>query len=135
MVYDEKLQIIKYNADNKDDIDKKIPNVAARNGKTADWTGAKFMTVMKAMSNNGYFIEIIQWEQVLLETCELYNHLNDYVDLSNSEELCCNPESIGIKKSTNWFRIYYADYETDATVSPHKPYLYCVCTDDIFKDQ
>ena len=36
------------------------------------------------------------------------------------EGLCCKEESTDLKKITEWSHIYYADYETDVTVSPHK---------------
>ena len=87
------------------------------------------MIIMRAMFEHGYFREINQCEQGILNTCEFDNHLNDYTSLNYDEESCCKQESNDSKKITEWSHIYYADYETDVTVSPHRPYLICVCDD------
>ena len=135
----EKIPITKYYIEHKDELDKKFSDISPKKrqliknnkGEKSDGTG--ITTVLKIMFECGYFREINECDQDILETCEFDNHLNDYIDLSYDEKLCCKEENDEIKKSTNWSHIYYADYETDVTVSPHKPYLCCVCTDKSMK--
>ena len=73
------------------------------------------------------FREINAYEYDLLKTCEFNNKLKDYTDLSYDERLCTREMKITDFKQ-NDRQIYYADFETDVTVSPHHPYLCCVVT-------
>ena len=139
--HNELLPITKFYIEHKDEIDMLYPdmNIQQRfiiyditNKGTPmiepdDWTGTEFKTIIKSMFEHGCFREINQCEQGILDTCEFDNHLNDYVSLSYDEESCCRLESADTKKITEWSHIYYADYETDVTVSPHRPYLICLC--------
>lgn len=74
-----------------------------------------------------FIFPINQCELDILNTCEFDNHLNDYVDLKYNAEFCCKLEDNAPKKVTKWSKIYYADFETDVTVNPHKPFLCCLC--------
>ena len=133
--HNEKLPITKYYIEHKAKLDKKYSDVPIaermliKNNRGDKSEGTGFMIIMRAMFENNYFREINQCEQEILGTCEFDNHLNDYTDLSYDPNLCCKPESATLKKITEWSHIYYADYETDVTVSPHKPYLLCLCDD------
>ena len=71
------------------------------------------------------FREINAYEYQLLETCEFNNKLNDYKELDNDKDLCTRKVE-NQNTFINKRRIYYADFETDVTVSPHVPYLCCV---------
>lgn len=75
------------------------------------------MKIFRMMMNYKYFKPINQCEQDILNTCEFDNHLNDYKDLKYDSSLCCKSEYEDLKQITNWSHIYYADYETDVTVS------------------
>ena len=134
--HNETLPITKYYIEHKDELDKKFSNmppskrqqISNNKGKIdPEFKGTSLTNVLKYMMKCGYFREINQCEQGILNTCEFDNHLNDYVDLNYDLKLCCREESVELKKTTEWSHIYYADYETDVTVSPHKPYLCCVC--------
>ena len=131
----EYIPISKYYIEHKDELDKKFSDVPIakrqliKNNKGEYSNGSELTTVIKTMFKCGYFREINQCEQEILGTCEFDNHLNDYVDLSYNEGLCCIEEHNDLKNITEWSHIYYADYETDVTTSPHKPYLCCLCDD------
>ncbi|KAK8895923.1 hypothetical protein M9Y10_013809 [Tritrichomonas musculus] len=131
----ETLPISKYYIEHKTEIDEQFSHKPVtkrqliKNKKGETSTGTSLATVLTTMFKCGFFREINQCEQGILETCEYDNHLNDYINLDFDEELCCKEESTNLKKITEWSHIYYADYETDVTVSPHKPYLCCVCDD------
>ena len=88
------------------------------------------MIILRKMFELNLFREIQACELNILSTTE-YESLNDYESLEYSEELCT--KLIGTneeKKERKWSRIYYSDFETDPTVSPHEPYLNCT----IFRD-
>lgn len=71
------------------------------------------------------FIEIKSCEMYILHTTE-YDHLNDYDTLEYNEKLCAKLiDYSNEKKERKWSRIYYSDFETDTTLSPHVPYLNC----------
>ena len=79
----EKLPITKYYIEHKDELDMKFSDIPIaerqliknKNGEKSDGTG--ITTVLKTMLDNGYFREINQCEQELLETCEFDNHWRD----------------------------------------------------------
>lgn len=135
MIYDEKLPITAYYIEHRDELDTKHADVPPEKRfrirgvnqtgypkyNNADWTGANFMSVLRAMFDHNCFREIRHCEHEILATCEFDNHLNDYVELNYDEALCCKAEVSELKQITNWSHIYYADYETDVTVSPHRP--------------
>ena len=89
--------------------------------------GTKIMKILRTMFDLNLFRPINQCELDILDTCEFDSHLNDYVELDYNDEFCCELESDETKKTAEWSRVYYADFETDVTVSPHEPYLCCVC--------
>lgn len=62
----------------------------------------------------------------ILNTTE-YDNLNDYQSLDYPVDLCTKliKTHDWDKKEKKWSRIYYSDFETDQTVSPHEPYLNC----------
>ena len=74
------------------------------------------------------FREINACEYDLLKTCEFNNKLSDYEDLNYNEELCTK-EMKDSEYKPGKRQIYYADFETDVTVSPHRPYLCCTVTE------
>lgn len=65
----------------------------------------------------------------IINTTE-YEHVNDYVSLEYNAEQCTRLIDNNKKKQNTWSRIYYSDFETNSTVSPHIPYLNCT----IFRD-
>ena len=87
--------------------------------------GTSPMKILRKMFELNMFREIKRCEFNILATTE-FNNLNDYTDLNYDEELCCRLVKSDDKKSHYWSRIYYSDYETNSTVSPHKPYLNCI---------
>ena len=91
--------------------------------KYAD-NGTTPMIIFRKMFNLNLFREIKQCEMNVLTTTE-YNHLNDYTDLDYDEKLCCKLVNKNNKDDKQWTQIYYSDYETNSTVSPHIPYLNC----------
>ena len=40
--------------------------------------------------------------------------------------LCCQAKSSDVKNKIHWKRVNSADFETDVTMPPHRPYIYCV---------
>ena len=89
--------------------------------------GTRPMKVLRLLFDLNLFREINAYEYNLLKTCEFNNKLNDYVDLAYDECLCTREmKGTGFPNETK--QIYYADFETDVTVSPHRPYLCCVVT-------
>ena len=88
--------------------------------------GKKPMHILRKLFAEGMFREINACEMNILSTNEYTNSLNDYVDLDYDVSLCCKPiDSNEDKKPRKWSRIYYSDFETDTTQSPHIPYLNC----------
>ena len=86
----------------------------------------KLITLLRKLFSEGLFRPITACEQNLLSTSEYKNNLEDYKDLNYNSELCCSKiDSTKDKKEKTWSRIYYSDFETDSTISPHKPYLNC----------
>ena len=86
--------------------------------------GTNILTILRKMFQLNLFREINQCEQNILSTTE-YHHLNDYNDLNYDPKLCCKPINPKEQKEKDWTEIYYSDFETDTTISPHKPYLNC----------
>ena len=73
----------------------------------------------------GYFRDITNSEYDLLKTSESRQRLPDFVDLNYSEKLCTREITRG-SNLNQYSRVYYADFETDPTVSPHEPYMCCI---------
>ena len=89
--------------------------------------GTKPMKIFRLLFELNLFREITAYEYDLLKTCEFNNKLHDYTDLNYDESLCTR-EMKNTEFPNESKQIYYADFETDVTVSPHKPYLCCVVT-------
>ncbi len=86
--------------------------------------GVKPMAIFRKLFKEGKFREIKSCEMNILATNEYNSHLADYTDLEYDPELCCKLiDSSETKKEREWSRIYYSDFETNTTVSPHMPYL------------
>lgn len=92
--------------------------------------GTTPMIILRKMFDLNLFREIKNCELNILATTEFNNNLNDYVDLNYDEELCCKPIKTDTNYGKQWSRIYYSDYETNSTVSPHVPYLNCTAWRD-----
>ena len=90
------------------------------------------MKIFRKMFELKLFKEILSCELNILNTTE-YDHLNDYDNLEFNEKLCCKliDSKEEKKKERTWTRIYYSDFETDTTLSPHVPYLNCT----IYRDK
>jgi hypothetical protein len=88
-------------------------------------SGTGVVKVLETMLELNMFKEIEYYDQDMLRTCEFKNKLADFVDLEYDERLCTQFVSKTFVEH-GWSRIYYADFETDPTVSPHRPYLCCV---------
>ncbi|KAK8893136.1 hypothetical protein M9Y10_021551 [Tritrichomonas musculus] len=95
--------------------------------------GTNISAILRKMFQLNLFREINQCEyhnlndyneQNILSITE-YHNLNDYNDLYYDQKLCCKPISPKEQKEKDWTEIYYSDFETDTTISPHKPYLNC----------
>ena len=84
----------------------------------------KLITILRKLFKEGMFREIKSCEMDILATNEYNSHLADYQDLNYDPSLCCQKiDSSVMKKEREWSKIYYSDFETDTTLSPHKPYL------------
>ncbi len=84
----------------------------------------KLITILRKLFKDNMFREIKSCEMNILATNEYNSHLTDYMDLSYDPSLCCQKiDSTELKKEREWSKIYYSDFETDTTLSPHKPYL------------
>ena len=91
--------------------------------------GIKPITFFQKMFELHLFEEIKACEMDIINTTE-YEHVNDYVSLEYNAEQCTRLIENNKKKQNTWSRIYYSDFETNSTVSPHIPYLNCT----IFRD-
>ena len=80
------------------------------------------MSIFRKMFELGLFREIKQCEMNILATTE-YSDLNDYSELDYDEDLCTKLITKNEKKHDGWSEIYYSDFETNVTVSPHEPYM------------
>ncbi len=86
--------------------------------------GMKPMTIFRKLFKEGKFREIKSCEMNILATNEYNNNLNDFTDLNYDHDLCTKLiDSSEMKKEREWTKIYYSDFETDTTISPHRPYL------------
>ena len=90
--------------------------------------GTHPMKILRLLFELNLFREINACEYDLLKSCEFNNKLIDYEDLNFNEELCTKEMKDSDYKQSQK-QIYYADFETDVTVSPHKPYLCCTVTE------
>ena len=86
--------------------------------------GTKIMKILRYMFKLNLFREIKECEYNILTTHEWNNKLNDYVELDYDEQFMrkCNETN---KQEQLWSEIYYSDFETDPTTSPHTPILNC----------
>ena len=83
------------------------------------------METLRLLSHLGKFREITDSEHDLLRTSEFKHGLTDFTDLEYAPKLCTRPIERG-SDLKHYSRVYYADFETDPTVSPHEPYMACV---------
>jgi DNA polymerase elongation subunit (family B) len=83
------------------------------------------LMILKQMFELDMFEPITSNDQDIIRTCEFNNKLNDYVGLEYDEALCTR-KIINKAFDEKWSQIYYADFETDVTVNPHKAYLCCL---------
>jgi hypothetical protein len=60
-----------------------------------------------------------------MQTVEYANSLPDFTDLKFDPGLSCR-EVKHVNYDVEYTRTYYADFETDVSQNPHKPYLCCV---------
>ena len=137
MLYDN-IPITTYYITHKNELDTQFKHIALKNRQLIKGIdkngrqiynnqGTSLLTILRKMFELNLFREINAYEYQLLETCEFKNKLNDYKELEYDEKLC----TCGVKNKQDFYnkrRIYYADFETDVTVSPHVPYLCCVVT-------
>ena len=90
--------------------------------------GKKPMQIFRKLFEENKFQEIKDCESNILATNEYSSHLADYEDLLYDPSLCCKLiDSNDNKKAKEYSLIYYSDFETDTTQSPHLPYLNCTC--------
>ena len=134
-----------YYLEHFEELDKKFPNMPLEkrclimklhpNGKTVKKYSdgnAYPLTIFRKMFELNLLKEIQSCEMDILNTTE-YDNLNDYETLEYPKDLCLKLISNNDKekKEKKWSRIYYSDFETDPTVSPHEPYLNCT----VFRDK
>ena len=96
-----------------------------QNGPNFSKTGDNCMTIIHAMEDFNRFRPIEQDEEALLCSVEYNRRLTDYEDLYYAEEFCCKPVE-NKKKKIEYDYVFYADFESDINLNPHKAYLCCV---------
>ena len=88
-------------------------------------TGTNSMTLIRKMEECGRFKPIEQEEDDIIRTTEYDKVKTEYTNLEYSTKLCTR--KIDNKKRTKDFKyVFYADFESDINVNPHRAYL-CVC--------
>ena len=88
--------------------------------------GYKLSDILFALHENERLRPIYKYESDIIKTSEYDNStLQDYEDLDYEESLCCK-EVIDDKPAKEFEYIFYADFESDITVNPHRAYLCCV---------
>jgi DNA polymerase elongation subunit (family B) len=87
--------------------------------------GTYVLKLLKQMFELNMFEPITAYDQDIIQTCEFVNKLEDYIDLDYDPSLCTREIKTKAFEKL-WSRIYYADFESDPTVNPHKAYLCCV---------
>lgn len=132
---DKSLPFTLYYAEHKQQLDKdyadmpiekrmQIARISQGKPRYSD-KGTKPMEVLRLLFKLNQFREITSQEHDLLKTSEFKHGLTDFIDLDYAPKLCTR----AIERGSNlhhYSRVYYADFETDPTVSPHQPYLCCV---------
>ena len=84
------------------------------------------MKILRTMFECNRFRHINKGENDIIKTNEYENkHLNDYEELDYDANLCTRPIEDS-KREKNYDHIYYADFESDTSVSPHKAYMCCL---------
>ena len=132
------LPVTTYYIRNKEVLDTKFSSIPQKERQTVRNINSKGhpifkkegthpMKILRLLFEHNLFREINACEYNILETCEFTNKLSDYEDLNYYEDLCTREMKNSEYKQDNR-HIYYADFETDVTVSPHRPYLCCVVT-------
>ena len=82
--------------------------------------------ILRTMFECNRFRHINKGEDEIIKTNEYENkNLDDYEDLDYDEKLCTEP-IIDSKKQKVFNHIYYADFESDTSVNPHKAYMCCM---------
>ena len=131
MLY-QKVPATVYYLEHAQELKKKFPDLPQQklqlimsNNKFSN-EGTLPMAIFRKMFDLNLFREIKSCELNILNTTE-YDNLNDYDTLEYNENLCTKliDSNDDKKKEKKWTRIYYSDFETDVTVSPHQPYLNC----------
>jgi hypothetical protein len=126
-----KIKISPFYLKNCDKIDELYPNDPNRvkiyqlNPTRYNEEGVLVSTILKTIFDLHQFEPIRQCDQNIIRTQEYGNHLEDYIDLNYDPTLCTQPMKVKYNYH-KWNRIYYADFETDTTVSPHQSYMCCV---------
>ena len=95
-----------------------IRNINSKGHPIFKKEGTHPMKILRLLFELNLFREINACEYNILETCEFTNKLSDYEDLNYYEDLCTREMNNSEYKQDNR-HIYYADFETDVTVSPH----------------
>ena len=133
------IPVSTYYIKNKTQLDKDFPNIPlvrrqliseVNNMRPRFNNGTRTLTLLRMMFKHNLFEPIRKSDYRIIRTCEYMNSLPDFTDLNYDEKLCTRAISKNIKEK-EWTRIYYADFETDTSVSPHIPYLCCV----IYRDE
>ena len=82
--------------------------------------------ILRTMFECNRFRHINKGENEIIKTNEYENkNLEDYEDLDYDEKLCAQA-IIDSKKPKVFDHIYYADFESDTSVNPHKAYMCCM---------
>jgi hypothetical protein len=87
--------------------------------------GMLTLKVLKLMFELGMFEPITSNDQDIIRTCEFNSKLDDYTDLSYDVRLCTREIKAKCFEE-KWSQIYYADFESDVSVNPHRAYLCCL---------
>lgn len=131
---DTKIAVTTYYLQHKKELDERYSSMPQEqrqrinrisDGRPRYSDGTKPLKILRLMFDLGYFREITNSEYGLLKTSESRQRLPDFVDLSYCENLCTRRIEHG-SNLKHYSRIYYADFETDPTVSPHEPYMCCI---------
>lgn len=136
MINDKDIGCTTYYISHQEELDREFAHISLekrrlirkRNNKGSPQyakKGASLSLALKYMFDNHLFREINSCEQNILSTCEYDSHLNEYIDLDYDEKSCCRLINRELKKPKYFSKIYYSDFETDVTVTPHKEYLNC----------
>ena len=84
------------------------------------------MKILRTMFECNRFRHINSGENEIIKTNEYMNkNLDDYEDLDYEPKLCTRPIEDS-KKEKIFDHVFYADFESDTSVSPHKAYMCCM---------